>query len=201
MSFLEWVSLRAELEDHQRAGPRECTCPVAHPCSPCIHFTSGFPGSSGTMRWCASYTHAVLVASRQSTGMSSSPYSTGPAHVPWEADSTPSFLTFAGPRLENVAKWKRVLHYCQLPLTTQGTGPFQCFWFLLPLKVYWVIISKGCCFLILSGKQLKDCFWRLIVAVYLRSSLSSPSNLTNKLPNYGNALKHSPFLSLSAREK
>lgn len=123
------------------------------------------------------------------------------AQVPWKADSTPSFLTFAGPHLENVAKWKRVLHYCQLPLTTQGTGPFQCFWFLLPLKVYWVIISKGCCFLILSGKQLKDCFWRLIVAVYLRSSLSSPSNLTNKLPNYGNALKHSPFLSLSAREK
>lgn len=44
MSFLEWVSLRAELKAHWRAGSRGCTCPVAHPRSLCIHFTFGFPG-------------------------------------------------------------------------------------------------------------------------------------------------------------
>lgn len=131
--FLEWVSLRAELEDHQRAGSRGCTCLVAHPHTSCIHFTSGFPGqlTCCMCRQCVPalmcQLHTCCAGGQQMInrhGFISLQHWTCACPLGGGQDSFLSHSCWSSPR-ECGKMEKRVLHYCQLPLTTGGTTPFH----------------------------------------------------------------------------
>lgn len=122
MIFLEWVSLRVELKNHQRAGSRRCTCPVAHPHSSCIHFTFGFPSQ------CRCHALVGQVHSCHAGGQQM--INRHVFHLPTALDLCMSLERQAGLlplSLVLALTWrmwksgKRVLHYCQARLT--GNSP------------------------------------------------------------------------------
>lgn len=126
MSFLEWVSLRAELKAHWRAGSRGCTCPVAHPRSPYIHFTFGFPGQLGyhaLMGQLHTLCHAGGQQMINRHVFISLQHQTCACPLGGRQDSFPSHLCWPSPR--ECRSGRRALHYCQPPLT--GTTPLSCF--------------------------------------------------------------------------